>query len=112
MWSGPTILEITDPAAGFNVDNGGSITIEFRVRDANFNPIVGGSQISVTTNNGTLGGQTDFTMPDTQDDSYTFFSVTLSDDDSAIDEERSVTVTINVTSPNGDRQEFLTGTIH
>lgn len=114
LWSGPTILEITDPlpAAGFTVANGGSVTIRFRVRDANNNPIVGGSTITAKATSGDLGGDTDFTMPDTQSDAYTYFSVTLSDSDSGdTDPPRRATVTIKVQSQNGNGLVSITGTV-
>jgi adhesin/invasin len=112
MWSGPSILEITSPAPGFAVPSGGSITINFRVRDANNNPLTAGTTISAEATEGDLGGQTNFVLPDTQSESYTFFSVTLTDNDTEeTDPPLSTTVTINVASQNGNVQVSITGTI-
>lgn len=112
MWSGPTIVEITSPASGFAVPSGGSIVISFRVRDANNNPLTGGTTITAEATEGELGGATDFVLPDTQSQSYTFFTVTLSDDDTEeTDPPISTTVTINVASQNGNAQVSITGTI-
>jgi adhesin/invasin len=114
MWSGPTIVEITSPSPGFTIPDGGSITINFRVRDANNNPLTGGTTIQATTTEGSLAGDDNFVMPDTQDDRYTFFSVTLSDDDPGdSDPAASVTVEISVRSEeNGNETVSITGVLN
>jgi hypothetical protein len=112
MWSGPTILQITAPQAGFAIPNGGSVNITFTVRDANNNPLTGGTSISVEANAGTVGGTSSFTLPDTQSQSYTTFTAVLSDDDAAeSDPPTSVTILVSVGSQNGNRQASVTGTI-
>jgi hypothetical protein len=112
MWSGHTILEITGPPAPFVIPNGGSVTVTFRVRDANGNPLVGGTQIGAVATAGEVGGDSEVTLPDTQDDAFTFFSVTLSDEDSAEEDPPVVTtLTITVTSPNGNATADISGTI-
>ena len=112
MWSGPTILEITSPEPGFAVPNGGAVTIFFRVHDANDNPLVGGTTIAAQTTTGLLGGDNDVTLPDTQSPLYTFFAVTVSDNNTAdTDPVQSATVTIGVKSQNGNARASLTGTI-
>ncbi|TPW10991.1 MAG: hypothetical protein FD129_1774, partial [bacterium] len=78
MWSGHTILEITNPAT-FNIPDGGSVTISFRVRDANNNPLVAGTTIGAEATVGNIGGDNDVVLPDTQSQGYTFFSIILSD---------------------------------
>ncbi len=114
MWSGPTILEITqpDPAAGFDVPNGGSMTITFRLHDANGNPLTGGTHIQVSANSGTLGGDTDVDLPDTQNAAYTTFHVTIADEATDKDEAHSATVQIKVDSQNGNATASITGVIH
>jgi len=112
MWSGSTMLEILDPAPGFDVADGGAITIYFRVHDANDNPLVGGTTIRAQATAGQLGGDNDVTLPDTQSPAYTYFSVTLSDDTPGdTDPVRAVTVTIAVQSQNGNARRSVTGTI-
>jgi hypothetical protein len=110
LWSGPTIVEIVAPAT-LNVPNAGAATIVYEVRDANDNPLTGGTTIEVTTTAGALGGTATFTLPDTQDAAYTSFEVTLSDDDPEVDLQRAVTVTVDVKSANGNRSASITGTL-
>jgi hypothetical protein len=112
MWSGHTILEITSPVGPFAIPNGGSLTVQFRVRDANNNPLVGGTTIAAAATVGEVGGDNAVELPDTQDDAYTFFSVTLSDDDSAeAAPPVGTTLTITVASPNGNATASISGTI-
>ncbi len=112
MWSGPTIVEIVDPADGFNVPNGGSIVITYRVHDANDNPLTGGTTIKVTTTTGLLGGTTEFELPDTQSSSYTTFSVVLADADPTTIEPKTATVTVSVKGKNGPGSTFISGTVN
>jgi hypothetical protein len=112
MWSGPTIVEITSPASGFNVPNGGSIALTYRVHDANENPLTGGTTIKVTTTAGQLGGAIDIELPDTQSSSYTTFQAVLSDADATVDRAQSVTVTVTVKGKNGPGTAFITGTMN
>jgi hypothetical protein len=112
MWSGHTIVEITDPVGGFQVPNGGSVTITYRVRDANFNPLTQGTEISVTATGGTLGGDVGFVLPDTQSQAKTTFSVVLADDDPEQDITATVTVTVSVESRNGNATASITGTVN
>lgn len=107
MWSGHTILEVVSPAT-FDVPNGGSVTITFRVRDANNNPLTGGTTIAVEATEGNIGPD-QFVVPDTQSPSYTTYTTVLSDDDRDEDEARAVTVTVTVTSQNGNATTSLTG---
>jgi hypothetical protein len=112
MWSGPTIIAIDDAVDGFDLPNAGSIAIAFRVRDANGNPLVGGTSITVAATGGRLGGDVGITLPDTQSQSYTYFSVVLSDADVETDLAEPVTVTVTVASENGGRSASVNGTIH
>jgi len=114
MWSGHSVAVVNSPDVGFVVENGGSIQILFSVADANGNPLTGGTQISVSSNRGELGGTTDFKMPDTQQrgPGFTSFVTILSDSDADESLQESVTVTITVTSENGNREVSRTGTIN
>jgi hypothetical protein len=112
LWSGPTIVEIVQPASGFAVPNGESITVTYRVRDANSNPLTGGTVIHLTSNAGDLQGDVDFTLPDTQSQAFTTFHAVLADDNAGTDQPQSVTVTVSVTSQNGDGAASVTGTLH
>jgi len=112
MWSGSTIVEILEPEAGFDVPNGGAVTIQFQVRDANFNPLTEGTSISVAATEGELAGVTSFTLPDTQSSAYTEFEVILTDDDALDVDPRTSIVTITVTSFNGDVVTTISGTVN
>lgn len=112
MWSGHTILEITGPAS-FNIPDGGSVVVTFRVRDANNNPLVGGTSITAEATVGAVGGDTNVVLPDTQSQGYTFFSVTLSDDNPGDGDPAQVTtLTIEVASRNGNATTSISGTIN
>lgn len=111
MWSGPTIVQITSPTT-LDVPNGGSAEITYRVRDANFNPLASGTTIKVSTTKGSLGGDTDVLLPDTQSQAYTEFQAVLVDDDAENDVASAVVVTVTVKSPNGNKSAIITGTIH
>ncbi len=112
MWSGPTIVEITSPSSGFDIPNGGDITITYRVRDANDNPLTGGTSIKVSATAGLLGGATDIELPETPSHSYTTFQAVLADSDVETNQEQKVTVTVTVKGKNGPGVAFITGTIH
>lgn len=112
LWSGHSQLAITSPESGFSIPNGGSIVIDFTICDDLANPLVGGTSIKVTSTAGTLGGDTDFVLPDTQSRAYTHFSVVLSDDDIETNLPAAVTITVKVTSQNGNIGGFVTGTKH
>ena len=112
LWSGDTRIVITEPDPGFDMANGGSIAIAFRVYDQNENPLTQGTAILVTTTAGKVVGDIDTVLPDTQSQGYTYFSVVLADDDVQTDEVSAVTVSIKVTSQNGNLSTTLTGTKH
>ena len=112
LWSGPTQVSIESPTSGFSIPNGGSITIDFTVSDDLGNPLVAGTTIKVTATAGTLGGDTDVALPDTQSMAYTHFSVELTDDDVDTNQEAAVTVSVKVTSQNGNRGVYITGRKH
>jgi hypothetical protein len=112
LWSGDTQILVTEPDPGFDMPNGGSIAIVFRVYDQNQNPLTLGTTISVTTSAGKVAGDIDTVLPDTQSQGYTYFAAVLSDDDPRTDEANAVTVAIKVTSQNGNLTTTITGTKH
>jgi hypothetical protein len=114
LWSGKTRIEFTSPTTGqgFNVLNGRFVTLTFRVHDDNDNPLAGGTQIEVTTTAGNLAGDTDIVLPDTQSSDYTTFRVSLSDDAPDEDLARPATITVKVTSPNGNETAVINGTVN
>jgi hypothetical protein len=110
LWSGHAQLAITSPESGFTISNGGLVVIDFTVCDDLGNPLVGGTSIKVSATAGTLGGDTDFVLPDTQSRAYTHFSVVLSDDDIETNMPAAVTVTVKISSQNGNVGAYVTGT--
>jgi hypothetical protein len=112
LWSGDTRILITQPDPGFDMANGGSVAIAFRVYDQNENPLTQGTTITVTTTAGVVAGAVDEILPDTQSQGYTYFTAVLSDDDAGTDEANAVTVSIKVTSQNGNLTATVTGTKH
>jgi hypothetical protein len=112
LWSGDTQILVTEPDPGFNMPNGGSIVIAFRVYDQNENPLTMGTAVSVTATGGKVAGDIDIVLPDTQSQGYTYFMAVLSDDDPRTDEANAVTVSIKVTSQNGNLNASVTGVKH
>lgn len=111
MWSGVTRVEFIDPQEGFEVPNAGFINITYRVSDANLNPLTEGTQITVSSTEGSIGGDIDVVLPDTQSQEFTTFQLDLSDANPEIDQPRPVTVTVSVESKNGNRSARVSGTI-
>lgn len=114
LFSGTT--QITGPASGFTLRDGGTQQFEYSVNDENGNPLTGGTTITVTVSGSAdvrLDGDTRVTIPDTQDKTrYTRFNFTLVDTkplDTAPDQNLSIT--ISVTSPNGNKTYTFTGTL-
>jgi hypothetical protein len=114
LFSGPTQLSVGvlqadgscsgDPS-GFNVpDAGSSQAFCFLVRDPAGRPLVGGTQITVTTSAGAISGTSSISLPDTQrgGPGITFFAFAVVDDDPGDpDPPADALVTVSVTSPSG-----------
>jgi adhesin/invasin len=113
LFTGPTQLSVGvlqsdgscsgDPS-GFNVPDGGSTpAFCFLVRDPAGRPLVGGTQIRVTTSAGAISGTVSLELPDTQlgGPGITFFTFAVVDDDPGdSDPPADALVTIAVTSPS------------
>jgi hypothetical protein len=113
LFSGPTQLSVGvlqadgscsgDPS-GFNVPDGGSSqAFCFLVRDPAGRPLVGGTQITVTTSAGAISGTSSIILPDTQrgGPGITFFAFAVVDDDPGDpDPPADALVTVSVTSPS------------
>jgi len=117
----------------FSIPDGGSetFTIE-RISDIYGNPLVKDTKFSVTTNNGQLGGVTDFTFADSSTPVQSGIQFTLSSNPCQSDTNEdgtvttkcpppnSATITITITSPfkdqspggNGDKQFVISGGIN
>lgn len=103
-------IEVTSPQPiPFNIAPFGSQYFAYKVKDQNNNPLVAGTSISVTTDNGELNGDTDINLKDTQSRAWTQFSFTLTNakPDSLV--AKATTIKIQVTSQNGDASTTITG---
>ncbi|MDZ7291527.1 MAG: carboxypeptidase regulatory-like domain-containing protein [candidate division KSB1 bacterium] len=106
LFSGRTQISVTPTT--FNLAAFASQRFDYTVKDQNNNPLVAGTTISVTTDNGKVSGNTSITLKDTQSRAYTQFSfiLTNSQPDSVA---KDATVKIDVTSQNGDVTSYITG---
>jgi adhesin/invasin len=119
--------------SSFSIPNGGSQTFRIeKISDIYGNALVKDSKFTVTTNNGKLGGVTDFTFGDITNPAESAIQFTLSsnpcqtemDGEGKITEKcplpESATITISITSPfkenspggNGDQSRVISGGIN
>jgi hypothetical protein len=127
LWSGPSIIENVTPTT-FDILNGGSQAISFNVRDYLAHPLAAGTQITVSaavppppcpdclvntviSSFGVGGSVTldDYLFPGP---GATDFQFVLSDGSTDIDQPTPVTITISVSSPNGNIYYSFVGTVH
>jgi hypothetical protein len=110
LFSGNTTLSASP--ASFAVPNGGYVDLLVYVSDVCGNPLVEGTAIEITSSGGTLVGNTQVNLPDTQSTGYTQFWVRLSDGDGGDTEPpEGATINVEVDSPNGDGSLVIFGTI-
>jgi hypothetical protein len=114
LFSGTT--QITGPASGFTLRDGGTQSFEYFVADENGNPLVAGTSIGVSVTGSAdvkIEGNVSVNLTDTQDKTrFTRFSFTLTDTrplDNA--GNQSLSITISVTGGNGNRTYTFTGTL-
>jgi hypothetical protein len=133
LFSGPTQLSVgvlqadgscSGNPSGFNVPDGGSsAAFCFLARDPAGRPLVGGTQISVTTSAGAISGTSNLELPDTQrgGPGITFFTFAVVDDDPGdTDPPSEALVTVSITSPssttcpggNGNLAVSFSGTVN
>lgn len=114
LFTGPTRLLVGElqpdgscsgnPSGFIVADGGSSQPFCFIVSDPAGRPLVGGTEISVTTSAGAISGTTSVTLPDTQrgGPGITFFTFAVIDDDPDDDDPPAeALVTVGVTSPSG-----------
>lgn len=110
LFSGPTQPIGVTPAT-FILGPFNSKLFIYTVRDINNNPLVAGTSIVVSADNGaTLAGDTNVTLRDTQSRAYTQFSFTLTNAQPDV-VDKDANVTIKVSSPNGDASVTIAGKI-
>ncbi|MGA2623473.1 MAG: hypothetical protein ABSF91_06415 [Bacteroidota bacterium] len=113
VWSGQAIVS-GGLASNFIFRLGIDTTITYKVADANGNPIASGNTIQVSvsaTSAPVLSGNVNVTMPDTRDTNATKFSFHIKDTNTVITGQRSLTVTIQVSGPNGRATQQVNGTL-
>ena len=113
LWSGHTLVEMVGPAEGFAIADGGTGLFTVRVADAEYgNPLEGGTIIDISASIGTPSGSA--IVPDTQQIGITttLFDFTVRDDDIGdADPPSPSTISILITSPNGNVKIQISGTI-
>jgi hypothetical protein len=111
LFSGITQIYAIDPD-GFNITNGGSQVFTYRVSDQNGYPLAHGTEIQVEPTAGAVLGDVGVIFPDTQSQSWTYFTFVLFDSDAEeVDPAVLAAVSITVTSPNGNGTVIIQGTL-
>ncbi|HEY4613253.1 MAG TPA: Ig-like domain-containing protein, partial [Bacteroidota bacterium] len=106
---------IVGPTAPFVILDNGSYSFAYSVRDANGNPLSQGTTIRVTASGPgsgdlALSGDSEATLPDTDDPSFTNFAVTVTDQQAA-GASGPVTITISVAGDNGTATYSFSGEV-
>lgn len=106
--------QISVSPSNIDVPNGGSQFFAYRVSDQNNNPLAGGTSITVTVEKGDVEayGNTNLTLPDTQNPAWTFFSFSLTDSKPDTNDVHPVSVKIFTNGPNGNLEYILSGIAH
>ena len=101
----------------FIIPVGSSAQVNYSVSDLNGNPLMGGSTIQVTasgpaSSSVTMSGDVTVNIPDTQDKKFSQFQLSLKDNrTTGLNLSQALTLTIAVTSPNGNNKLILTGNL-
>ena len=90
------------------VYHNGTANFIYTVQDANGNPLVGGTTITASVDQGTLSGNTSVTLPDTQANENYYLTWT---NNITGTEDKPGILTITVTSENGDVEASITRTL-
>ena len=109
LFSGVTQLGATPTT--FDLAPFSSQLFNYTVSDQNSNPLVSGTSISVGTNNGELDGDTGITLEDTQSRFWTRFAFVLTNSEPDSFEVKETTVTIKVSSENGNASALIRGAL-
>ena len=108
LFSGITQITNVNPAT-FSLPAFASQTFNYTVSDQNANPLLAGTNISASTNNGDVAGGTSITLGDTQSRALTHFSFELTNSAPDSFKVKDAVVTITVTSQNGNRTRSIKG---
>lgn len=113
VFSGPT--RIIAPTTVFEISDSSEYSFAYKVQDPNGNPLTAGTIISVTASGSGAAdlevvGDNSVTLGDTDDPSWTTFFVTVRDK-VAGGASGPVTITIAVSSQNGNAKATILGTV-
>ena len=110
LFSGVPILTISPTSV--NIPNGGSQSFTYTVMDQNGNPLAPGNSYSVNVNtsgDAEAGGDVSVSMPDVQFGN-TSFGFTVVDSKPEEDNPSAITISIEVSGPNGRASISISGT--
>ncbi len=110
LFSGVPILTISPTSV--NIPNGGSQSFTYTVMDENGNPLAPGNSYSVNVNtsgDAEAGGDVSISMPDVQF-GHTNFSFTVVDSKPEEENPSAITISIEVSGPNGRASKSISGT--
>ena len=112
LFSGYPTISVSPTS--FNIPNGGSQSFTYTVKDANNNPMAGGTNISVSVGGQNVAAQGDIAvlLPDTQDKTWTHFQFLVYDTVDTINVASPVTINIISNGPNGKASTIISGTSH
>lgn len=109
LFSGVT--QVSAAPLTFNLPPLQSQLFNYTVSDQNKNPLVAGTNISVSTDVGTLVGDKNIVLEDTQSRAYTQFSFVLTNANPDSVKTKDATVELKVTSQNGNANLIIRGTM-
>jgi hypothetical protein len=109
LFSGRTQVSVTPTS--FDIPPLGAQSFKYTVSDQNSNPLASGTSITVSSDAGQVSGATNITLPDTQSRFYTSFGFALANNRPDSIRTQVTTVTLSVTSPNGNVTTFFTGVL-
>ncbi len=109
LFSGPVVVTLSP--LSFTIENGGSQDFVYTVMDVNGNPLAPGNSFTVTVNTGgdaVATGDVNVRMPDVQV-GHTNYSFTVVDGKADEYNPSDISVTINVSGPNGTGSKTASG---
>lgn len=115
LFSGRTVMGSS--SNNFIIPVGSSAAVNYTVSDLNGNPLMNGTTIQVTASGPAssavnMSGDVTVNIPDTQDKKFTQFQVSLKDTrTTGLNTSLPLTLTIAVTSQNGNNKLILTGNL-
>lgn len=109
LQSGSPIIS-ANPSS-FNIDNGGSQSFTYTVKDVNDNPMSEGQSVNITVKSQfyDVAGATEVKFPDTQSKSWTAFSFIAFDTDPDTVFVENVTIEIATSGSNGNLKYAFSG---